>query len=349
MKKTTILLLALLILPILAACTSNGDRSDGGNPANDSAEVIVLPYSGVTITVPEKLKDLKGTLDCYDGGEIGYGAGIVYCELSYYAMPQGDFSELLAKEPFTAEDRDRLLSACTVLGYVFGINGGRGEEELTSFLADYNIVPDGMERIGAAGDYTYFCLPIAVEEDVGEAGEYANELRSLLSAKDEIIAGMSFSVPVSIYTVADEGMKIDFDTVDLDGNPVSMADVFAEHDVTMVNVWATWCGPCVNEMPELAGLNRAFAENGGAIVGVLLDDTDEQTLAEARDILENAGVDFLVVVAPENFDDILPVQAFPTSYFVSREGSITGEPIIGADPAAYASRMEEVLASVKEN
>ena len=349
MKKTTTFLLGLLLLLALTACSSFGERSDSGSPANDSAQVIQLPYSGVTLTVPDSLKELMGTFDCYDGGEIGYGTGIVYCELSYYAMPREEFTELMTKETLTEEDRDRLLAACCTIGYVFGINDNRGVEELTSFLADYDIAADGMEGIGAAEDYTFFYLPIANEENAGDAGEYAREICMLLTAKDELVAGMSFSEPVSFYAVADEGAKINFDTVDLDGNPVTMADIFAAHDVTMINVWATWCGPCVNEMPELAEQNRAFAGKGGAIVGVLLDDTDEETLADAKDILDNAGADFLVVVAPGNFEDIIPIQAFPTSYFVSSDGTIIGDPIIGANPAAYASKMEEALAFVKEN
>ena len=47
------------------------------------------------------------------------------------------------------------------------------------------------------------------------------------------------------------GKTLSFETTDLDGNTVKSEDLFAQHELTMVNIWTTWCGPCKG---ELAGL-----------------------------------------------------------------------------------------------
>lgn len=65
---------------------------------------------------------------------------------------------------------------------------------------------------------------------------------------------------------ADPGV-ISFETTDLDGNVVRSADVFKGHRLTMVNVWGTFCGPCIGEMPELEKLNYRLKQKDCAIVG----------------------------------------------------------------------------------
>ena len=51
-----------------------------------------------------------------------------------------------------------------------------------------------------------------------------------------------------------------FETTDIDGNQVSSADIFSQHKITMVNIWGTFCGPCIDEMPDLEVLSGRLAE-----------------------------------------------------------------------------------------
>ena len=353
MKKLTALLLSLLMVISLAAC-SGGQKdttSESGNETAEAAEsgdVWELPAAGITMQIPDMLKNLKGTVVPTDGGELKYGCNVVYGGLEYYTMSREAYDELMAKDNVTDEDRELYNDAYHEVFYVFGIKDG-GIEELTEFLAEYDVPTDSLEEIGSAGGYRFFYDQIGDADDSEDAGEYAKELEAVMAGKDTYIASMTFAEPVSLYTAAEEGTVIDFETTDLDGNPVKMKDIFAQHDVTMINIWATWCGPCVNEMPELADLNGELADKNCAVVGILLDDTDEATLADAKDILENAGADFTVVIAPENFNDIISVQAFPTSYFIDSEGKIIGDPIIGAYPDSYAARIDEALSATNGN
>ena len=52
-----------------------------------------------------------------------------------------------------------------------------------------------------------------------------------------------------------------FTAADLEGNPVS-EEIFKDYDLTMINIWATFCGPCISEMPDLGKLNEEWKEKG---------------------------------------------------------------------------------------
>ena len=72
----------------------------------------------------------------------------------------------------------------------------------------------------------------------------------------------------------------EFETVTLTGEPVTQ-EIFGEAKLTMVNIWATYCSPCIQEMPELAELAREYEDRGVQIVG-LLSDVSEPEDATAK-------------------------------------------------------------------
>ena len=135
--------------------------------------------------------------------------------------------------------------------------------------------------------------------------------------------------------------------MDLDGNVVTET-IFESYDLTMVNIWATWCGYCVYEMPELARLQNMLPENVN-LISICDDAADEPELAAS--ILNASGCSFQTLAASEEmYDQLLGgVYAFPTTYFLDSEGMPVGEPIIGVisldgDAAElYAGVVQEVL------
>ena len=136
---------------------------------------------------------------------------------------------------------------------------------------------------------------------------------------------------------------LSFETTDLAGNAVSSADLFAAHDYTLVNIWASWCGPCVGELPELQKIAAEYAEKNCAVVGILIDSTDPGGVESAQELLSQAGADYPVLCVPENFDSQMSVQAVPTSVIVDSEGKIVSEEIVGADPDGYRAAFDALL------
>lgn len=130
----------------------------------------------------------------------------------------------------------------------------------------------------------------------------------------------------------------DFSALDFEGNPVTK-EIFAQYDLTMVNLWTTTCGYCIEEMPVLAELRKEFQDAGTSfnIISICMDvgstqQQNEANLEKAQQIIEKVGVDYPNLIP----DSVLlegrlkGVQAFPESFFVDSEGNVVSEPYIGA-------------------
>ena len=149
--------------------------------------------------------------------------------------------------------------------------------------------------------------------------------------------------PAEDVPASTEEKALSFETRDLDGNAVSSEELFSAHKITMVNVMTTWCTYCIQELPELQSLSEAYAEKDCAIVGLLYDGTDDALLDTGRSLMEQAGAGYLVLQPWDGMNTQIPVQAFPTTFFVNSDGEIVGETILGAEPERYAAQLDALL------
>lgn len=151
-----------------------------------------------------------------------------------------------------------------------------------------------------------------------------------------------------------------FTSVDMDGNEVSEA-IFGDKDVTVLNVWATFCGPCIAEMPELAELAEGLPDNA-QVIGVVIDTPPAGTkdgaaidlwggAAEnidlAKEICGETGVKYTNILASESVSQAFgSVEAVPTTFILDKSGNIICKPFIGADVEGYKKAVEEYLAGL---
>ena len=136
----------------------------------------------------------------------------------------------------------------------------------------------------------------------------------------------------------------EFSTTDMDGNKVTN-NIFADYDLTVVNFWATYCNPCIDELPELAEWKKELPDNVnliGLLVNVDEKGSDQYKLAEK--IIKETGADYQHLLATEEFDDLISdLVGVPTTFFVDSTGKIIGEPFAGADVDAYKQTVEDYL------
>ena len=127
-----------------------------------------------------------------------------------------------------------------------------------------------------------------------------------------------------------------FSTTDMEGNPVD-GQIFNGCKLTMVNIWATFCNPCVAEMPELAQLQKEFGDDL-QIIGIIVDAADRNgnilpdKKAEAASIIDYTGADYLHLLPSASLNKayLNNVQSVPETIFVDENGNQIGESYMGA-------------------
>ena len=149
------------------------------------------------------------------------------------------------------------------------------------------------------------------------------------------------------------GTLASFTTWDLAGVPVDES-IFAGHQLTMVNVWATYCGYCLQEMPDLNQLAKDYAGKGVQIVGIVSDvpqddggTFDMTRLKTARELAEKTGVTYRsLLISPDLVSAGLgSINSVPTTFFVDGDGKLVGQIYPGARSAAkWAAIVDETLA-----
>jgi thiol-disulfide isomerase/thioredoxin len=104
---------------------------------------------------------------------------------------------------------------------------------------------------------------------------------------------------------------------DLDGNPRSLADYRGQ--VALVNLWATWCPPCVKELPTLNDFYRDYAANGFILVGV----NDGEELPVVKDYVTRTGLTFPIWLDPSFLtESAFGTMNLPSSYVIDRQGQV---------------------------
>ena len=136
---------------------------------------------------------------------------------------------------------------------------------------------------------------------------------------------------------AKEEKTINFDSETVFGDSIS-TDVFAENDLTLVNIFATWCGPCVEEIPYLQEIDSELDNVG--VVGIVADTYDaetgerqEEAIETAKEIAEKTGAEYPFIIPDDVFveDNFKNAAAmFPISYIVDQDGVVVSGPMGGA-------------------
>lgn len=120
-------------------------------------------------------------------------------------------------------------------------------------------------------------------------------------------------------------------------------EIFAQKKITVVNIWGTFCPPCIGEMPELGNWAKNMPADA-QLIGIVCDVSGTDNLDAAKKILSDADANFLNVVPSAELQNFLQNFEFvPTTVFVDAQGNLIGEPVIGADVDGYKKRVEDFL------
>ena len=130
----------------------------------------------------------------------------------------------------------------------------------------------------------------------------------------------------------------EFKLTGLDGKPVMLAD--SKGKIILLNFWATWCGPCRAEIPDLIELQNKYSDHL-QILGLVVDDDDHDAIKE---FTEKFGINYPVAIAT---DDIRMqyggIVALPTSFVLDAEGRIVQKHEGLRDPVLYETEIRALL------
>ena len=123
--------------------------------------------------------------------------------------------------------------------------------------------------------------------------------------------------------------RISFSASDLNGNTVTDV-VLAGKKLTILNIWGTYCGPCIQEMPGLGVIAKEYADRGVQVIGIVLDAGDRLgreypgMVDTAQTIILQTGADYLHLLPSESLYDLYltNVSAIPLTYFLDENGRV---------------------------
>ncbi len=146
----------------------------------------------------------------------------------------------------------------------------------------------------------------------------------------------------------------EFTTQDVDGNEYTQ-DMFKDYDLTLVNIFTTWCPPCVAEMPELEKLYQQMKDQGVNVVGFVLDVLNEEgeivqeDLERAQELVKRTGVTYPVLLPDSGYLNgrLTGIDAFPETFFVDQDGNVVGGTYQGSgDLEDWLEVVEQELAAL---
>lgn len=130
-----------------------------------------------------------------------------------------------------------------------------------------------------------------------------------------------------------------FTTTDFFGETVT-EQIFAGHNLTILNFWEPWCGPCVSEMPALEQISQDYAAQGVQVIGVYSTPNAE---ADVQTVLDYTGVTYPILRYTNDFD-FLQTGYVPTTVIIGSSGNIVKSSFAGAlDYDGWAELIEELL------
>ena len=374
------LMCVLLVLTLLTGFWSFGSAAfaDDTTPAAEAESFTDLPYEpletdfGFRFEYPQEYQHLKGELAWFISS---LSSTFAMADLYYVEVPEEEreaFREEAASAAYAMDGRvpdciwnNKNAPLFTVMAIMDDDASVDYYETVTplEYIDDYyterlpnstrTTVPIYQDTVAFENGwtlivqrnelYTFEGEPISVNDCFRQLGEeYRDEALELWGNPDLFISGLK---DIDWDRPGEVGDRISFETTTLQGDAITSSEIFSGHKVTMVNIWATWCGPCVREMPDLQKLSAGFAEKDCQIIGVCLDALDEDTTNDALAILEKAGVSFPNLVVTREMD-WANVGVIPTSYFVSEDGTILTETVVGANISGYNHMLSKALEQV---
>ena len=296
--------------------------------AQDSYE---YPFLGLNMKLPEELlKQIKAQTIAMISNE-GWNDtadAIKYAYISWSEMTEEQKEAEVDKMGTAYDDWYNSLAKVGAIG-IYDEDSEKELDKITGCTEH--------KEIGSSSDgkYKYY---LSTNKDADESlKKEVEKIDVTLTEMTPFQQLSAFDQPQETSNAGDSTNVGKFETKGVDGKDYT-EKVFSDYDLTLVNVFTTWCSPCVNEIPELEKLYEEMKEIGVGVVGVVLDTVGDDA-KQNEDTVKKAGVlqektkasyPFLVPDSTMMNGRLNGISAFPETFFVDKEGNIVGETYSGS-------------------
>lgn len=143
-----------------------------------------------------------------------------------------------------------------------------------------------------------------------------------------------YKVPGIIYKQAPE-----FTLLDIDGNKVSLSDFKGK--VVILDFWATWCPPCIAEIPHFIELYDEYKNRGLEVIGISVDWNGQRVVPP---FAEERGINYILLLGDDEVTDLYGgIISIPTTFILDREGGIRKRYMGYRDKEVFERDIKELL------
>lgn len=314
----------------------------------------IYEFMGLKFKLPETIKkDMGDKKIAMLDDQSPLDQDLKYAVLTFDTMTEEQKNASVDK---MGEGYEEWKNGLTRVGTLGMFHKDLTEKEISEFTKC-----DTHEKIGVSkdGEYVYY-LSTQKEDKSGFAEEFKKTAVEIIEKQPRPENGFVLSEKTDLENTEAFDPKTGKDlsnlvTTDLEGKEFSAKD-FAKYDLTMVNVFATWCTACVKEIPDLVELQKEMKDKGVNIVGVVTDtvddDGDNKEAIEKAKLIHEKTKSTYAYLKPDktNFNGRLNgIQALPETFFVDKNGNIVGETYSGShDLKGWKQIIEKELKNLKK-
>lgn len=365
-KKLTLLLICCMVISTSLGCANKDDdlgkTSNLGETNNIDAKNTILPaptalestdqykyeYLGLDFKLPTTFNQMIDDQSVFMSSSeaLSGDSNLQFAFLYFHLVPDN----IRSSKQADMATFNQWIKNTKRIGTIGVFN--------TQFLSENNISAitgcTENKEIGKSedGKYAYYLSTNKIE------GSNSAELlqESVITTSNPMgILGNQSSFNVFSHPKKNATPLGDFKAQDVKGNEVTK-DVFSAYDLTLVNLFTTWCSPCIKEIPDLDAVDKEMANKSVNVIGMVLDvnengQIDQKKMDILNQIIESTKAEYQIVLPDEVLRSgrLKGVNSVPESFFVDKNGNIVGEPILGSNSKEeWIKLIEEELANLKK-
>ena len=150
---------------------------------------------------------------------------------------------------------------------------------------------------------------------------------------------------------SEESYVLSFEAETVDGEKID-GSCFSGSKLTMLNVWATYCNPCLSEMPDLGEMAASYDASDFQIIGIVSDvaeGADEADIKEAKELIKETSADYPHLLLSQSLYSNLvgAIDSVPTTFFVNQKGEVLGYVVGARSKEDWEAIVDEILAEMQ--